>query len=342
MGYKEILNDIKNNSLKNVYLFYGEETYLIDFCIQTIKEKYIKPSFETLNFISIDGKQVDANEVSNAAETLPFMSDKKIVVVNNPLWFSNKAKAEDIEEISHYIEKPSNSTILIFVLTSESIDKRKKVFKTIKKNNGTIEFSKIKGSELERWIKKEFKSKNKIIDESSIDKIIDLTGYLNNNNEITLYDLKNEIQKIINYIGQNEKVEEKTIEKVLIKSLQANIFELVDMLGEMRFDKAISVFNTMILNNEPCALIIHMITRQFRLLLMARILEAKGYSIGELAKKMKVPNFVARKTVNKSKNFSIIELKNSLEQCILTDRDIKKGKIEQILGVEMLIMNMKQ
>ncbi|MGO1819298.1 MAG: hypothetical protein ACTH0S_06405, partial [Senegalia sp. (in: firmicutes)] len=68
----------------------------------------------------------------------------------------------------------------------------------------------------------------------------------------------------------------------------------------------------------------------------------KGYSIGELAKKMKVPNFVARKTVNQSKNFSIIELKNSLEQCILTDRDIKKGKIEQILGVEVLIMNMKQ
>ncbi|WP_130806602.1 DNA polymerase III subunit delta [Senegalia massiliensis] len=342
MGYKGLIDGIKKNDLKNIYIFLGQEVFLIDFCIEKIKEKYIDPNFETLNYITIDGKDINAVEAINAAETLPFMSEKKLVVINDPSWFSKQAKIEETKDLLSYLDKPSTSTILIFNIKRSSIDKRKKIVKTIKKQGGIIEFDKIRGSELEKWVEKEFKKKNKTIDKKSIDRFIDITGYLSSNSEITLYDMKNEIEKTVNYIGEEQRIKEEDIEKVLIKSLQSNIFELVDAIAEKRFNKAISIFNIMILNNEPPQLIIHMITRQFRLLLMSKVLQLKGYSVIELSKKMKVPNFVAKKILTQSKNFSMDTLKGNLETCINTDKSIKKGKIDAKLGIEILIMNMNK
>ncbi|MBS4536866.1 DNA polymerase III subunit delta [Clostridium sp. D2Q-11] len=341
MTYKQVLKDIKNNELKNVYLFFGEETYLIDFCVEKIKEKYISVSFETLNYISIDGKESTVSDIVNASETLPFMADKKIVVVNEVPWIKAQGKNEDLEELINYIDNPSNTTCLIFISKTESIDKRKKLIKKIKQNEGLIEFSSIKGQDLNKWIDKTFKKEQKFIKEKEINNFIEVTGYLEQNSNKTLYDMENEIEKVCNYLGDRERVELKDIENVLIKSLHSNIFALVDSIGEMNYSKGISIFNEMTLNNEPHQLIIHMITRQFRLLLMSKLLHQKGYSIGNLAKKMGVPSFVGRKLINQSNNFSIKELREGLNQCLITDKNIKTGKMESGVAIEVLIMNFK-
>lgn len=341
MTYKQVLSDIRNNELKDVYLFFGDEIFLIDFCVNKIKEKYIPSSLETLNYIKIDGKESDISNIVNASETLPFMIDKKIVTVNDPPYFKSQVKTEDVEELINYIKNPSRTTSLIFIIKTESIDKRKKIIKKIKEKNGLIEFSKIKGKELNKWIEKQFKNEKKTIKESEINNFIDVTGYLDQNSDKNLYDIKNEIIKVSNYLGDRDNVEMKDIENVLIKSLNNNIFALVDSIGEMNYNKAISIFNKMSLNNEPHQLIIHMIIRQFRLLFMSKLLKEKGYSIGNIAKKMKIRDFVARKLIGQSSNFHIKELKEGLNQCLITDKNIKTGKMDSGIAIEVLIMNFK-
>ncbi|MBS4534566.1 DNA polymerase III subunit delta [Clostridium sp. D2Q-14] len=341
MTYKQLLLDIKNNQLKNVYLFFGEETFLIDFCVDEIKEKYISPTLETLNFINIDARESRVSDIVNASETLPFMADKKIVIVNEPSFFKSQGKSEDLEELINYIEKPSKTTSLIFILKTESIDKRKKIVKKIKENKGLIEFSKIKGIDLNKWIIKQFKNENKNIKEKEINDFIDISGYLDQNSDKTLYDLKNEIIKVSNYLGDRNNVEIKDIEDVLIKSLHSNIFALVDSIGEMDYSKALSIFNRMSLNNEPHQLIIHMIIRQIRLLYMAKLLQQKGYSIKNISKKMKIRDFVTRKLISQGNNFDIKELRNGLNECLITDKNIKTGKIDSGIAIELLIMNFR-
>ena len=76
MNYKELINDIKNDKLLTVYLFTGSENYLMDKAIELLKDKYIDKSFETLNYVVLDGKEVYFDNVLNACETLPFMSRK--------------------------------------------------------------------------------------------------------------------------------------------------------------------------------------------------------------------------------------------------------------------------
>lgn len=341
MTYKQVLNDIKNNQLKDVYLFYGDEIYLIDFCIEKIKDKYISPSLETLNYINMDGKETMVSDIVNASETLPFMSEKKIVIVNDPPWFKASGKSEDLDELINYIKRPSASTSLIIIIRSETVDKRKKMVKEIKKKDGLIEFSKIKGQDINKWVEKHFRKEKKIISNKELNYFVEMTGYLDSNSNKTLYDVENEIEKVCNYLGERNTVEVADIENVLIKSLHSNIFALVDSIGEMNYAKGISLFNEMTLNNEPHQLIIHMITRQFRLLLMAKLLHQKGYSIGNIAKKMAVPSFVGRKLINQSNNFSVEELKEGLNQCLVTDKNIKTGKMDSGVAIEILIMNFK-
>lgn len=339
MTYKEVLNDIKKNELKPVYLFYGNEVFLRDFCVKEIKKTYVDASLESMNYIEMDGKEVQVSEVVNASETLPFMADKKIVIVNDCQWFSSNVKSNEIEELIKYLKRPSDTTSLIFIVKSDSIDKRKKQVKEIKKLNGMIEFSKIKGKDLTKWISKIFKKNGKMIKENEIKSFIQITGYIDNNSNKNLYDLENEVIKVSNYLGERKQVEQEDIEKILVKSLQNNIFRLVDGIGNKNYNQSIFMFNEMILSNEPPQLIIYMIIRQFRLLIMAKLLQSRGYSIGNISKKMGVPNFVARKLISQSNNFNIDELKEGLKKCLESDKKIKKGEMDSKLAVEVLIMS---
>lgn len=339
MNYKAILEDIKKNSLKSVYLFYGTEKYLIDWVIKQIKDKYIDETFETLNYIFLNGKEIKTDNVINACETLPFMSDKKVVIVDNPLYFSSSDENKNEEELLNYLKNKNLNTILIFILDNEKIDNRKKIIKTIKDNGEIIEFNKLSFDELVKWIKKKFTEYKKKITNNEINYIIQLSAYLEKNNNKTLYDLENEIVKIVNFLGNNSNISKEDIEKVMIKSIENNIFKLVDGIGQKKPELSIKILNEMLLENEPIQVIMHMVIRQFRLLYKAKLLDEIGYSQIEIAKKIKVQPYIAKKILNQCRNFSRDELDLILKKCLEIDKDIKKGKIDSKIALETLIVN---
>lgn len=337
MSYKEVFNHIRNNQLGKVYLFYGVEKYLIDWIISEIKNKYIEKTFESLNYIYLDGKETTSKDIINACETLPFMSNKKIVVIENPFFIQGNNQNED--ELFNYMDNLNDMTCLIFIANTEKIDKRKKIIKKIGSIGSIIEFKKITGAELNKWIVKIFKKYSKKISKDNAEYFVVNSGYLENNSNKTLYDLENEIIKVTSYLGDRIEITKDDIDEVLVKSLQNNIFKLVDSIGLKDVKQALSIFNEMLLSNEPIQLIFHMITRQLRLLFMAKLLEMKGYSIPNIAQKMNVPNFVAKKIVQQSKNFTEKKLEEGLKECLKVDESIKKGSIDSKLAIEMLIVN---
>lgn len=339
MDYKDMLKDIKNNELKRVYLLYGNEMYLKDYIIFDIKKKYIDKAFESLNLIYIDGKETSTDSIINACETLPFMADKKIVVVEDLPLFTTKKEASDVdeEELCSYLRRLNISTCLIFINSEEKIDNRKKVIKTIKQNGEIVQLSKLKDADLIKWIQSIFSKNNKKVSRADIQHFLNQVSYYDPSSNRTLYDLENEINKICNYLGDRTTVEKGDIEKGVIKSLQNNVFTLVDALGQRKADKALSIFNDMILDNEPIQLIFHMIIRQIRMLVLTKLYEEKGYSQGDIAQKINAPAFVVKKLVSQTRNFSLNKLYSVLEKALDADRAIKTGKIEWKLAVEMFI-----
>ncbi|KGG81346.1 DNA polymerase III delta subunit [Caloranaerobacter azorensis H53214] len=340
MSYRQILNDIQNNDLKRVYLIYGKENYLIDWIVNEIKEKYIDKNFETLNYVHLDGKEVSVDSIINACETLPFMSDKKIVVIENLVFLTGGKtySKEEEQRLNEYICNISSFVCLIFIVREEKIDNRKRIIKNIKDVGIVVELSKIKGDDLVKWVYKMFSKYNKNITKKNISYFIENTVYSEFSSDKTLYDLENEIIKICNYLGDRKEVTTGDIDKVLIRSLENNIFKLVDSIGQKRTDKALTLLNEMILNNEPIQLILYMVIKQIRLLFMTKLLEGKGYSQGVIAQKLGVQNFVVKKLIEQSRNFRIEELQSAFERCLKVDEDIKRGEIESRLALEMLIV----
>lgn len=339
MDYKNMLTDIKKDDLKKVYLLYGNEMYLKDYIISDIKKKYIDKSFETLNMLYIDGKETSTDSIINACETLPFMAEKKIVIVEDLPLFTSKKETNSIDEegLCTYLGKLNISTCLIFISNEEKIDNRKKVIKIIKQNGAIIQLSKLKDEELNKWTQSIFTKYDKKTSKKDIQYFLHQVGYYDTNNNRTLYDLENEINKICSYLGDRKIVEKRDIEKGVIKSLQNNVFALVDALGQKKSDVALSIFNDMILDNEPIQLILHMIIRQLRMLMLTKLYEEKGYSQGDIAQKISVPPFVVKKLVSQTRNFTSSNLHSVLEKALDVDRAIKTGKIEWKLAVEIFI-----
>lgn len=346
MTYRDVLKDIDMGELKTVYLLFGAEMYLKDKLISKLKNKYIDDAFETLNFSHIDGKTANTDDIVNACETLPFMSEKKIVVVDELSLFKGSSKdstPQKDDKLADYIEKIGESTCLLFVLNEDKIDNRKKIVKNIKKVGRIVELEKLKNEELNKWTMEQFKKHKKAIKMQELVYFLSATSYLDKSSDKTLYDLENEIDKVVNYIGDRAEVLRTDIEYTKPKSLENDIFKLIDYISQNNTSKAIELFNDMILSGEAVQLILYMIVRQVRLLLVSKLLEQKGYSIKAIGQKINVyHNFIIQKLITQGKRFTEDELIYYLNKCMKVDKDIKTGKMDAGLGVEVLIVELSQ
>lgn len=229
MNYKDMISNIKKDNIKSLYFFSGEEEYLMYKIIEMLKEKYIEESLETLNYIVIDGKEVDFDSILNACETLPFMSPKKIVIIkdiseiveNNPKDFS--------DTMASYIENLGDYLCLIIMDRSNNFKKANKIYKIVKKLDGVVEFPRLKGRDLYAWVEKRFKKFNKEISNANINYFIQQSTYSDYNSEKTLYDLENEITKLVNFTLNNV-ITKEDIDLVLARTLDTNIFNLLNSI----------------------------------------------------------------------------------------------------------------
>ncbi|GFN34724.1 DNA polymerase III subunit delta [Tepidimicrobium xylanilyticum] len=350
MNYKEFIDKAKKHELKSVYLFYGEEEYLIDYTVLTLKNIYIDSSLEALNYVILDGKSLKFDSILNACETLPFMSEKKIVVIKDFPLFSNKREKEEISEefklppsknplIKYFGELP-DYLCLIFVEKDESINKSNALYKSIINSGELVEFAKLKGNDLNDWVEKSFKKYNKKISKSSINYFVQQSSYLDSNYNRTLYDLENEIIKISNYLSNGEEVTNDIIDLLMSKPLEMNVFNLLNSISQKNGEKAIRLFNEMYRSNEPVLFILHMIVRQLRNMLNYKVLRLKGYSEGDVFSKMNLKQYEYRKVANQSSNFTIPQLERAMFYCLEADKIIKSSSIDDRLALEILITNL--
>lgn len=346
MGYREVFKDIDKDELKNVYLLFGSEMYLKDRIIEKVKGKYLNNDFESLNYAYLDGRNVSQDDIINACETLPFMADKKIVIVEDSPIFKSTKKEENTstdDVLSDYVGKIADTTCLIFILKEEKVDNRKKIIKNIKKFGRAIELEKLKNEELNNWIISEFKKHGKNINRNMASYFVAGTSYLDRNTDKSLYDLENEINKLVNYVGQRVDIIRDDIEYTKPKNLENDIFKLVDYISQQNTSMAIEMFNEMILSGEAVQLIMHMIVRQMRLLLTSKLLKEKGYDVKVIGQKINVyHNFIVQKLINQGRSFKEKELIEALKKCRDTDRDTKTGKVDGKLGMEILIVELSQ
>ena len=339
MKYKDIVYNIKAKNFERIYLLYGREHYLIDNAIKLFKES-LNESMIDFNLDILDGKEIMLDQLLSSIETLPFMDERKIVIVKDfeLLMKGKKKNFSDKEEkiFAEHLENIPDTTVLVFAVYGD-IDKKKSMVNKINKNGIVYNCEKISDMDLFKWTRRRFDENQITIENAQVMYFIESTGYKDKNNEFTLSDIENEIKKISSFAGKDTKVTNEIIDRLSQKKIENDIFKLIDYIGEKNSQNAIKILNDMINEGESVLGIFAMINRQFKIVLQVKALLNKGMNNKDIADKLKMSLFVVNKSIKISKNFTESMIIDMLNYILESDYKIKNGLMRDTLAIEMLV-----
>ena len=319
---KTLEQDIKSGNFKNAYLICGEEEYLkLNYKNQLIKAI---AGEDTMNLALYEGKNIDINEVIDNAETFPFFAKYRLIVLEQSGLFKTGG-----EQLAEYMDKIPETTIFLFV--EQDVDKRSKMYKAVKKNGYICEINRQSEKDIEVWAAKIFDYNGKKITKADM-------AYFIANVGTDMEILSQEIEKLISYAYDKNVINKNDIDAVCIKQLNVRIFDMIDAISVKNQQKALDCYYELIAEKEPPMRILFMISRQFNLILQAKDLSARGMSKEQIAGAMGVQGFIASKSISQSRNFTVSELKAGLAESISTEELIKSGRMDENIGVEMLLV----
>ncbi|MCL2420271.1 MAG: DNA polymerase III subunit delta [Defluviitaleaceae bacterium] len=323
---KDLKNDFKTNNFKSVYLLYGEEAYMMRYYANLFTERLL--SDVMMNRASFEGKDFEIDAVMDAADTLPFLSDYRLVYIKDSQLLAVGRK-DDTEALAKYLPTIPESTIMIFVETA--VDKRNRLYKQIASQGRAVELTIPGESELIKWVTNIFKKKGKDIQPHT-------ARLLLNTVPKGMDAVYAEADKLGDYVGERALITPEDIQMVCTKSLEARIFDLVGAVCSGLTEKALVQYHNMLVMKEQPLMVLAMMARQFRLILQCKACAEKQMRQPEIASKLGLRDFIVRECLKQGQNFTTQRLVEALSDCQDTDSRIKTGLMDGELGVELLIV----
>ena len=150
--------------------------------------------------------------------------------------------------------------------------------------------------------------------------------------------ISSELEKLISYTGDREIITIDDMNEICSTVTVSKIFDMIDAMGNKNRTKTLSLYYDMIEVKEPPMRILYMLSRQFNIMLGAGELAAGGMNAKEIAAKMGLAPFVVNKALGQTGKFKSSDLKNALRECIGVEEEVKNGKMEDKIGVEMILV----
>ena len=307
-----------------IYLLYGTLEALITDYISKIITKH------KINDLNISKYNINDNltDIIEDANTLSLFDDKKLIVINNNALFVGK-KSVDTIALEKYIINSNPNTILIFVVSEEKLDTRRKLYKTIKERGGIFEFNKLPN--INTYVKDLFSGYT--ITNDSINLLIKRVG-----NDLNR--LKQEIEKIKIYKINDKLITDSDIIDCTVEKIDINIFNFIDNIIRKNKSETIKTYKELLKIGEEPIKIIVMLANQFRLMYQSKLLTSKGYSEDDIASLLHVKRYPVHLAIQKSYHYNKEVLIDNLEQLADLDIKIKSGEIDKNLALELFLLRL--
>lgn len=350
--FLDFMENIKREGIAPVYLFYGQEAYLRKQAIEELKRRILTEQSSQFNFDYVDGEEISCGDIVSMAETPPFFSGLRLVVVHHSSYFATPKRLrathkQDDKDISdtegqegiieasdriliRYLENACKTTCLVFD-ASQKVDQRKKIFKIIRKIGHAVEFDYLKTAELSRWLTRRCDRAGKIMAPGCVELLINHSGK-------DMHMLENELNKLIFYTGNMTSITREDILKITAPQAEENIFSMIDAIGERKAGKALQGLKELLESGYNFAYISYMVSRQFRLILQAQELPRQGNIGPQLSQLLGVHAFAAKKILAQSHNFKPVQVKEILEKLLELDLNVKTGAQDFYPAMEMFII----
>ena len=334
-GLQLLKEAIRNETPERLYIFCGEEVFLMHHYLEQFRRKLVDELTESFNFHRLNSETFDLQTFADAVENLPMMADRTLVQVDEiDLFKMNEGDRNKMIQVLSDI--PDYCTVIFTYETVEwKPDKRqKKLWEAVSKNGTVVEFAKQSQRELTAWITRHFAAEKKHIHPDLCTYLIDLTGG-------TMTALSGEIAKICAYSGADE-ITKSDIDAVTEPVMDAVVFQMTDLLGAGKYGQALLKLQQLLkMQQEPLA-ILGAVGSHFRRISTARTLMEQGRGTGDLMKLCGLSDYPARKTMEAARKFQPEFCRKAAELVLESDYQIKTSYDDPQRILELLILRLAQ
>ncbi len=328
MEIKDLDKQIKTGTVGSLYFFYGEEQFLLENKIKSIKNALLDSDFADLNYTLLEEKKLNISSLTDELMSVPVMSDKKMVVVKNSGIFSN-SKLTQYKTVCELIEDIPEYMCVIFC-EKEFDRKKEKNLEPLKRHGEIVKFELLSPVQLERWLDGLFAKSGKSILPRDINTIIRLAGQ-------GMSGLYNEYQKLVSFVGEREKITAEDIEAVVSKSADARIFDVIDGIATGKRQGVFDELEALRASGENPSTIMTLLTSKIGDLLMVRQLSYDKLSADKISGyfEPKKPSFVVSRLIDSAKSFDEKYLADMLVLGTEYISEVRLGRLDKWIAVEM-------
>lgn len=334
-GLPQLKMELKSKTPGRLYVFHGEEVFLLHHYLGQLRKLLLDPLTESFNDHRLGTETFTLQAFADAVENLPMMAEHTLVQVDDIDLFklpeADRAKmAEILKDIPDYC-----TVVFTYITAPWKPDKRlKKLWDAIDSQGLVVEFAKQDQRDLVAWVTRHFAAREKKISTENCIYLIDITGG-------TMTALSGEIEKICAYSSVPE-IKRSDIDAVTEPVLEAVVFQMTDLLSAGRYGKALQKLQTLLkMQQEPLA-ILGAVGSHFRRIGTARVLLDRGKNAYDLQKLCGIPDYPARKIMEAARGFSPAFCKRASELVLETDYQMKTSFDDSTRLLEMLLMNLAQ
>ncbi|MEM1025146.1 MAG: DNA polymerase III subunit delta [Myxococcota bacterium] len=322
--------ELEKKGPQPVYAIDGEERVLVESFLARLLDVALPPGARDFNYESFTGKEADLSRVLDAAMTLPAFAERRVIRVQQ----ADKMKMEPVEVLLRYLEKPSESTVLIFV--AEKFDARAKVYKAFQKAGAALRFPRPKPQQMPDLIQAQARTRCIRI-ESSAARLLaetvgaDLTGAVQALEKLELY----------KGVGAAEPIGRVDVSELVANVKEESVFDLVDAIGTRDRAKAIELLHRLMnAQREPGLRLLAMVARHVRLLLRAQAHLASRGEPRELPSVLGLPPFLADKLARQARSFGRAQLVVGHARIKRADRLLKSSRLSDLRVMERLALEL--
>ncbi|MCK0159676.1 DNA polymerase III subunit delta [Allomuricauda sp. F6463D] len=288
---KAIVAEINKGNPKPIYFLMGEEPYYIDRISQYIADNVLSEDEKGFNQMVLYGKETSVDEVVANAKRFPMIAEHQVVIVKEAQHLSRT-----IENLASYAENPQPTTILVLCYKYKKLDKRKKLYKTIKKNGELFESKKLYENQVADWIRRTLANKKYKMSPKSCVMLVEYLG-------TDLSKINNELDKLTLVVPPATEITPDLIEEHIGISKDFNNFELKKAIGERNVKKASRIIDYFAQNpkDNPFVVTVTLLNTFFTQLLQYHGLN--DHSPSNVAKVLGVNPYFVNEYVVAAKNY---------------------------------------
>lgn len=321
---------------KNLILICGDEDYLKE----QKKNELLKElnCADSMNFNAFSEETIDLNEISSLMHTMPFMEDRRTLLIDNSGFFTGNVPEDTVETFS---DVPDTAVVIFY---EKKADRGNPMYKLISKFGSVLKFDTAESrsgkdkaagkSNVRDWVKNQLKAAGRRIDSKTLFELTELAGY-------DMQNLSTETEKLICYTLDKPSgyvITSADINAICSKTLSDRIFDMLDMKLRGRTAQALGILEELFSMKTSAMRILYFMARQYRQALAVKECIHNGLSDAEIMSKTELKDWQLRRIREQIGNVTLKALEDMMEAVADAEYRIKMGDMTDRLAVELLII----